>query len=246
MPTVQKNQTISLQSFNFIELSKSTTPRYDAPMPIELGINAEIASSCNDRGDHNRQHAGGGHKPVSYPNGGMSGVRRLQHGLDRNTRIVSSGATTTPDNSGCKLKLDRVTIMTALSACTSKAFAYPANLTYLDTQTGVIAYQDGLPVAWIVLGFHKGQLNNQPHTSRFVDVVYYRATYHGVNLETFEADSLEQALQALEVIFSDLPYITQKAELIRLFATPQPTQPLNKATLKANNPFTSPAVEVAA
>ena len=71
------------------------------PMPIELGINAKLADFNHFRGDHYRLTlAGGGYKPVSYPNGGMSGVRRLQHGLDRNTRSVFTKTFEAPDNFG--------------------------------------------------------------------------------------------------------------------------------------------------
>ena len=251
MPIHRFNQSISPLFISIIEWSKNTTTRYDAHMPIELGINAKFVNSCCFRGDLNRQpFTGGGHKPVSYQRGGIpSGIRRMQKGFSLNTRIVLSETTRKPDNFWLFVIFIRETTMTALSACISKDCSNPAihnNLGYTSTPTGIIAYHDGLPVAWIVLGFHKGQLNNRTHTSRFVDVAYYRATCHGVNLETLEADSLEQALQALEIMFSDLPHSVQKAELSRLFATRQPAQPLNKAKLQAHNPFARPAVEVAA
>jgi hypothetical protein len=136
--------------------------------------------------------------------------------------------------------------MTALSACKTKAHAYPSSCHFIDSPHGVLVYQNSLPVAWIVAGHHHGQVNNKPHTCTFIEVVYYRSTQHGVNLETFEADSIEQALQALNVLFSDLPALTQKAELTRLFAPAIPTTRLTLTSLKAHNPFTTPTQGVAA
>ncbi|WP_020559013.1 hypothetical protein [Thiofilum flexile] len=203
MLIIQKIQPIKAQYLNFIELSESTSPRYHVLVPIELGMNAEFANSYHLKGDHNRQHAGGGYKPVSYlQHGVMSGERRLQHGLDRNTRSVSFGALGAPDNFWFILELTKVnTTMNALSACASTAIASPHPLHYIENPHGIIAYQDGLPIAWIIAGYHQGQINNKPHTCRFVDAAYRRATYHGVNLETFESDSVAAAKQTLEHLF---------------------------------------------
>jgi hypothetical protein len=210
MPTILKNQTIKPQFISFIELSKTASPRYHALVSIDFDINAEIASHCHIRGDLNRPLSGGHSEPVSYSHGGLlSGVRRLQHGLSRKTRIVFSKTTMTPDNSGDTLKLNRVTIMTALSACNNGVLApnqtakptpttQSHSLRFVDNPNNtIIAYKQGSPVAWIVAGYHQGQLNKQPKTCTFVDVAYHRTTQHGVNLETFEARSVDQAKQVL-------------------------------------------------
>ncbi|MBK8454112.1 MAG: hypothetical protein WAQ53_07940 [Thiofilum sp.] len=192
---------------------------YDAPMPIELGINAEFADLCYICGDHYRQHAGGGHKPVSYPHGGMSGVRRLQHGLDRNTRIVSTETTQVPDNFwSFVIFICEKTIMGAPSLLSLLAYPLAVKphytapkphylpvatpLVFTESPTGIIALLDRVPVAWIVCGYHHGAINKQPHTCHFVDVVYHRQTQRGVNLETLEADSIEDAKAQLNRIFA--------------------------------------------
>ena len=75
------------------------------------------------------------------------------------------------------------------------------SLTYRKTPNGLLAYRHGSPVAWIVSGFYKGQLNNQPKTSLFVDVAYYRHGCNGINLETFDCDTVQEAKASLSRIF---------------------------------------------
>jgi hypothetical protein len=75
------------------------------------------------------------------------------------------------------------------------------SLTYRKTLNGLLAYRHGSPVAWIVSGFCKGQLNNQPKTSLFVEVAYYRHERYGINLETFDCDTVEEAKASLSRIF---------------------------------------------
>ena len=77
----------------------------------------------------------------------------------------------------------------------------PASLHYDETQTGIIAYFRGLPVAWLVCGYHTGQIDKKLKTCRFIDVVYHRKTNNGVNLETFDCDSLDEAKATLSRIF---------------------------------------------
>jgi hypothetical protein len=243
MPIIQFIQSNPSQSIHFIELSETASPRYHAPMSIDFDINAEVASNQYFRGDLNRPLSGGHSEPVSYSHGGvLSGVRRLQHGLSRKTRGVLSKTLITPDNSGCKSKPIRVTIMTALSAC-NKAHAYPTSCHFIDSPHGVLVYQNGLPVAWIVAGHHHGQVNNKPHTCTFIEVVYRRQTQHGVNLETFEADSIEQAFQALQKLFSGLSVHTPAKNQ---HPANLPKTRFTLTSLKARNPFTTPAQEVAA
>jgi hypothetical protein len=132
--------------------------------------------------------------------------------------------------------------MTALSAC-NKAHAYPTSCHFIDSPHGVLVYQNGLPVAWIVAGHHHGQVNNKPHTCTFIEVVYRRQTQHGVNLETFEADSIEQAFQALQKLFSGLSVHTPAKNQ---HPANLPKTRFTLTSLKARNPFTTPAQEVAA
>jgi hypothetical protein len=222
MPIIQFIQSNPSQSIHFIELSETASPRYHAPMSIDFDINAEVASNQYFRGDLNRPLSGGHSEPVSYSHGGvLSGVRRLQHGVSRKTRIVFSKTTMTPDNSGDTLKLNRVTIMTALSACNNGVLApnqtakptptaQSHSLRFVDNPNNtIIAYKQGSPVAWIVAGYHQGQLNKQPKICTFVDVAYHRTTQHGVNLETFEAQSVDQAKQVLNHLLVTPVYSVQ-------------------------------------
>lgn len=69
------------------------------------------------------------------------------------------------------------------------------------TDTGVTAYANGSPVAWIVPGFHEGQNDNEPKRCDFVDVAYHRRTSKGVNLETADFLTLEEAVAYVAGIF---------------------------------------------
>ncbi|WP_156946703.1 hypothetical protein [Thiothrix lacustris] len=77
----------------------------------------------------------------------------------------------------------------------------PDTLVFKASRTGLIAYRYASPVAWIVEGHHVGKIGNEPAHIRFVDVAYHRKTRHGINLETFDCDTLEQAQHALRAIF---------------------------------------------
>lgn len=75
-------------------------------------------------------------------------------------------------------------------------------LIYKASKTGFIAYLHGVPVAWVVQGYHQGQHNRQPKQCSFVDVAYHRQTQHGVNLETADFSSLQQAFDFLRGVFT--------------------------------------------
>lgn len=77
-------------------------------------------------------------------------------------------------------------------------------LTFTQTSNGVLATQNGALVAWIFVGHHHGIVDKQSHTCHFVEVVYRRKTLYGVNLETFEASSVEQAQDLLVSIFASM------------------------------------------
>ncbi|MBJ6609981.1 MAG: hypothetical protein JG718_06445 [Candidatus Thiothrix moscowensis] len=74
-------------------------------------------------------------------------------------------------------------------------------LVYKANETGFIAYLHGVPVAWVLHGYHQGQQDHQPKQCRFVDVAYHRQTAHGVNLETADFDTLQQAFDFLQAVF---------------------------------------------
>lgn len=75
------------------------------------------------------------------------------------------------------------------------------SLTFRRTDTGMIVYQHRQPVAWIVQGYHCGQLNQQPKTCHFVDVAYHRQTTHGINLETADFETMAQAVNFIHCVF---------------------------------------------
>ena len=81
------------------------------------------------------------------------------------------------------------------------AFVTKPGLHYDELQTGIIAYWRGLSVAWILSGYHTGQIDKQVKTCRFVDVVYRRKTNNGVNLETLDCHTVEEAKATLSRIF---------------------------------------------
>jgi hypothetical protein len=76
-----------------------------------------------------------------------------------------------------------------------------STLHFAESPTGIIALLDHVPVAWIVSGYHHGAVDKRPYTCHFVEVAYHRQTVRGVNLETFEADSVEEAKAQLNKIF---------------------------------------------
>ena len=144
----------------------------------------------------------------------MSGSWGIQDGISRNNHVVDlcndertrKYLPTLKTNKG--LNVMNVTFSTVgASVCKSSGrVSIPAQsaqkpLTYRKTPNGLLAYRHGSPVAWIVSGFYKGQLNNQPKTSLFVDVAYYRHGCNGINLETFDCDTVAEAKASLGRIF---------------------------------------------
>lgn len=69
----------------------------------------------------------------------------------------------------------------------------PKKIAFIKARTGYIGYLKGTPVAWISPGYHSGQVDKRPHTCKFIDVVYHRQTQHGINLETADFTSVEEA-----------------------------------------------------
>jgi hypothetical protein len=69
------------------------------------------------------------------------------------------------------------------------------------TETGLTAYRDGSPVAWIVPGFHQGQSANEPKRCDFVDVAYFRQHRDGINMETADFLTLDEAISFISGVF---------------------------------------------
>lgn len=194
------------------------------PYPIRVDANhrqtAKFWDSFSLTRRQNRPYdAGGFLTSVGCASGFMSGMRGLQDGVNRNKRVVFlvSEKSTRQLCQIFETKLGAV-IMTAITmgntARTPLArmphipFApahpkrkTPDTLVFKASRTGLIAYRYASPVAWIVEGHHVGKIGNEPAHIRFVDVAYHRKTRHGINLETFDCDTLEQAQHALRAIF---------------------------------------------
>lgn len=182
----------------------------------------------------NRYNAGGFFSPVKCATTVQPGVRGIQHGENRNKRVVTFGTMIVPGNFCPISKSKEYETMNAQTAMGAPAHTpmqalsrllptgaashlRPHNLpiirrkhckttatklTYKATQTGFIGYLNGVPVAWVVQGYHCGQTDKQPAHCRFVDVAYHRQTLRGVNLETADFAKLQQAFDFLEEVFS--------------------------------------------
>lgn len=75
------------------------------------------------------------------------------------------------------------------------------SLTLTITQTGLVLYSNGCPIAWVVQGYHQGQSDNATLHCEFVDVAYYRQTTRGINMETADFQSMDEALDFIASIF---------------------------------------------
>lgn len=82
-----------------------------------------------------------------------------------------------------------------------KPKAAPAHIVFSQSRTGYIAYRKGTPLAWLVLGYHQGQLNKQRKLVKFVDVAYHRQNAHGISMETAFFDTLPEAMQFIRTTF---------------------------------------------
>ena len=164
----------------------------------------------------NRYSVGGCAKSLYFTERGlMSGSWGIQDGISRNNHVAflksDSGTRKVilqhaKTNSGINVMNATLSPVGASACKPSGRVSIPAQsaqkpLTYRKTPNGLLAYRHGSPVAWIVSGFYKGQLNNQPKTSLFVEVAYYRHERYGINLETFDCDTVAEAKASLSRIF---------------------------------------------
>lgn len=202
--SLQKTNRRLIRSYGNIVQS----PPYEA-IPAQ---NSSVTSSNLRRQDRHSRSGGMLFKVSSTSGGYMSGIAGNTKPLVAGTIAAhSEEALEVPDSSGHTSKTDfGETAMTALTLGayaptmglkpTTKAkkpstlhTTASKKLTFTQSRTGLIAYQKGTPVAWIAQGYHRGQLDKRPHTCTFIDVVYHRQTQHGINLESADFDTLEQA-----------------------------------------------------
>jgi hypothetical protein len=157
----------------------------------------------------------------------MPGMRGLQDGENRNKRVVPFRTIDVPGNFCPNLKPKEYETMNATNSMgvsaqnplqalarllpTGKASYAPLatsrrnrlnnRLQLTVTETGLTAYLNGAPVAWIVPGFHDGQSNNEPLRCDFVDVAYFRQHRDGINMETADFLTLEDAISYISSVF---------------------------------------------
>lgn len=213
--TVQlHNQSKTTTSSYFSELTQK--PTYGHTIPV--GENHQQTARFWDSypliwRQTRHDEAAGFFMPVEFAHSGfMPGMRGLQNGVNRNKRVVFqvSDRITRQILPNPKIQFGAVN-MTAITTGapahnplarlphipfapaphTPKA-ASPA-IVFNKSRTGLIAYRKGTPLAWIVLGYHQGQLANQPKTVQFVDVAYHRQTPRGISMETAFFDTLQEA-----------------------------------------------------
>ena len=66
-------------------------------------------------------------------------------------------------------------------------------ITIKSTETGLLFYRGQNVVAWLVEGHHNGQHESVPVSCSFYDVAYFRRTQKGINLETSDHLTLQDA-----------------------------------------------------
>ena len=70
------------------------------------------------------------------------------------------------------------------------------------SESGLIAYRNGAPLAWIVPGYHQDRTDcANPTRCDFVDVAYLRKTRQGINLETRDFATLEESITFINGVF---------------------------------------------
>ena len=220
---ILQNQNYSTRSFDFLELTNRATIRHTAP----VGANHQQTAKLRvlypiNRRQHRQHDAGGFFSSVDYASGFMSSMRGLQDGENRNKRVVKFrlsdiGTRQLLPNYKTQFGAVTMTAITMGNAAQNPVARLPhipllfpkagkkrkstADLVYESTPTGLIVHHENTPVAWIYPGYHQGQIDGKPTTSKFVDVAYHRRTEHGVNLETRDFDTLQQAVDFIAATF---------------------------------------------
>lgn len=175
---------------------------------------AKFWDSNPDTWRQNRQHdAGGFFTSVECASGFMPGMRGLQDGVTpKQARRVPSERLEYPATLPHLKTQFGAVIMTAITmgntarsplATLPTRKAASAQIVFNKSRTGLIAYRKGTPLAWLVLGYHQGQLNNQKKLVKFVDVAYHRQNDHGISMETAFFDTLPEAVAFIRTTFSN-------------------------------------------
>ena len=69
----------------------------------------------------------------------------------------------------------------------------------IGTDGNITAYHNSNPVAWIVTGYHRSTETGL--RCEFVDVAYRRQTRNGINMETADFLTLEEAVTFINAVF---------------------------------------------
>ena len=222
MPTIRLFQYKRALSFDFPELTRRATFRHTLPVGAKHRQTAKFWDSYpNTWRQHRHNDAGGFFVPVEYASGFMPGMRGLKHRCDGNKRVLCQVQNRITrqilPNPKPKLGTTAMTAQTSMGTYAQNPLARlphlplpakpkhkpaSAQIVFNKSRTGFIAYQKGTPLAWLVLGYHSGQLNNQPKTVKFVDVAYHRQTDHGISMETAFFDTLQEAMQFVRATFN--------------------------------------------
>lgn len=219
----QQKPNYSTRSFDFLELTNRATIRHTAP----VGANHQQTAKFRDSNPLTRRQtrhddAAGFFMPVEYASGFMPGMRGLQNGVNRNKRVVFlvSDLSTRQLLPNQRNKLGAVTMTAMLMGNTAQnplarlphipfAPAFPprkpdtGKLVFTRSRTGFIVYKKGTPLAWLVLGYHQGQLDNKPKLVKFVDVAYHRQTERGISMETAFFDTVAEAKQFIRATLGE-------------------------------------------
>jgi hypothetical protein len=214
----------SQKSDNNSPAHKLTLPPINA-YPVRVDSKSRQTAKFRDSNpltwrQHRHHDAGGFFTSVGCASGFMSGMRGLQNGNNRNKRVLFQvqDLSTRQLLPNQKPKLGAV-IMTAITQgniahnslarvphvpftpALPKHKAAPATIVFNKSRTGYIAYSKGTPLAWLVVGYHQGQLNNQPKRVEFVDVAWHRQHERGISMETAFFDTLTEAMQFIRTTF---------------------------------------------
>ncbi len=210
----------STRSFDFLELTNRATIRHTAPVGANHQQTAKFRDSIPSKAATPPKRMAVFLRLYNAHTRLMPSVRGIR-GANRNKRVVTLGSdrdtrqilpnsktyqgavtmTALAMGNTAQNPLARLPHITLLFPKAGKKRKSTTDLVYESTPTGLIVHHGNSPVAWIYPGYHQGQIDGKPTTSKFVDVAYHRRTEHGVNLETRDFDTLQQAIDFITATF---------------------------------------------
>ena len=211
----------STRSFDFLELTNRATIRHTAPVGANHQQTAKFRDSIPSKAATPPKRMAVFLRLYNAHTRLMPSVRGIR-GANRNKRVVTLGSDrdTRQILPNSKTYQGAVT-MTALAMGNTAqnplarlphipfAPAFPprkpdtGKLVFTRSRTGFIVYKKGTPLAWLVLGYHQGQLDNKPKLVKFVDVAYHRQTERGISMETAFFDTVAEAKQFIRATLGE-------------------------------------------